>query len=129
MLEEELEEALVNNLALLAPFGFDLELYADSETGRTGRQLVCKGDGGHIDLLCYDRRNTRYVVIELKNVRAGRAVFAQICSYIGWVEERIARDQPVVGIVISRGTDPKFESARKVADCVHQINLTELGFE
>lgn len=127
--EEQLEDAIAGNLALLAPFGFDLELYIDPETGQTGRQLVCKGDGGRIDLLCYDRRNAQYVVIELKNVRAGRSAFAQICSYIGWVEERIALDCPVVGIVISRGTDAKFDSARKVTDCLHQINLTELGFE
>ena len=126
--EEELEDAIVNNLSLLAPFGFDLEIYSDSNTGQSGRQLVCKGDGGRIDLLCYDRRNARYVVIELKNVRAGRSVFAQICSYMGWVEERIALQHPVVGIVISRGTDPKFESARKVTNCVHQINLADLGF-
>ena len=127
--EEQLEDALANNLDRLAPFGYDLELYNDPDTAKTGRQLVCQGEGGRIDLLCYDRKNDQYVVIELKNVRAECPVFAQISRYIGWVKKRIADNQPVIGIVISRGTDPKFESARSITDCVRQIDLSKLGFE
>lgn len=71
--------------------------------------------------------NTLYLILELKNVRAGRTAFGQICSYMGWVEERISDGRPVIGIVVSRGTDSKFDSACRVTDCVHQIELADLG--
>ncbi len=129
VLEEQLEESLVQNLGLLKRFGYDLELYFDSATGTTGRQLVCKGNGGRIDLLCYERRRKRYVVIELKNVCASQGTFGQICSYVGWVQDRIAGGASVVGLVISRGFDAKFQSSLKVTDRIFHLDLKELGFE
>ena len=97
-------------------FGYDLELYIDPSTKKTGRQFVCKGNGGCIDLFCYDKKRKQYVVIELKNVRAGQNTFGQIANYVGWVQERISKSSPVRGLVISRGYDIKFESALKVTD-------------
>jgi len=129
VLEEQLEEALVQNLDLLKKFGYDLELYVDPTTGATGRQFVCRGNGGRIDLLCRDPKRKRYVVIELKNVRAGQNTFGQISNYVGWVQENIAKRVPVVGLVISRGGDAKFESALKVTDRIFSLNLKQLGFE
>ncbi len=74
-LEEELEEALVTNLDILKKFGHNLELYINPESKQSGRQLICRGNGGRIDLLCCDGTKKRYVVIELKNVRAGQNTF------------------------------------------------------
>jgi hypothetical protein len=126
--ERELEDALVQNLSILKPFGYSLELYVDSN-GIKGRQYVCKGNGGRIDLLCYDSKRKRYVVIELKNVRAGQNTFGQICSYVGWVQERIAGGTPVIGLVISRGCDTKFESSLRVTDRVFHLDIQQLGFQ
>lgn len=128
VLEEQLEEALMQNLGLLKPFGYDLKLYLDPTTGATGRQYVCKGIGGRIDLLCYDIGAKRYVVIELKNVRAGQNTVGQICTYMGWVQDRIAGRKPVVGLVISRGCDAKFESSIKVIQQVSHLDIQQLGF-
>lgn len=128
LLEEQLEEALIQNLEVLKPFGYDLRLYLDPDTGATGRQFICKGIGGRIDLLCYDSKAKRYVVIELKNVRAGQNTFAQICTYIGWVQDRIAGNKPVVGLVLSRGYDTKFESSLKVTKQVFCLDIQQLGF-
>jgi hypothetical protein len=127
--EEELEEALAQNLSLLKSFGYALELYSDPETGKTGRQLVCTGSGGRIDLLGYDRRKKRYVVIELKNVKAGQKTFAQIANYVGWVQDNIAGRKPVVGLVISRGYDRKFANALKITDRIFQLDVEKLGFQ
>lgn len=129
VLEEQLEESLVQNLGLLKRFGYDLELYFDPITGTTGRQLVCKGNGGRIDLLCYERKRKRYVVIELKNVCAGQNTFGQISNYVGWVQDRIAGDTPVIGLVISRGIDAKFKSSLRVTDRIFHLDMRELGFE
>jgi RecB family endonuclease NucS len=129
-LEEQLEAKLVQNPDLLEPFGYTLELYRDPVTGTDGQQLVCKGNRGRIDLLCYDTRRKRYVVIELKNVRAGQNTIGQIQNYMGWVKSSIAGRKPVVGLVISRGYDTRFESARSlVADRISHLDITELGFE
>jgi len=128
-LEEELEDALVNDLSILRKFGYDLELYTDPSTKKTGRQFVCKGNGGCIDLFCYDKKRKQYVVIELKNVRAGQNTFGQIANYMGWVQERIAKSSPVRGLVISRGYDTKFESALKVTDKISYLNVDDLGFQ
>ena len=130
MLEEQLEEELVQNLGLLRPFGYNLELAMSPIDGSLmGRQLIRKGNGGRIDLLCYDHTKKRYVVIELKNVRASQNTFGQICNYIGWVQERIAEGEPVVGLVISRGCDAKFQSSVKITDKVFHLDIEQLGFE
>lgn len=127
-LEEELEEELVGNLKILKKFGYDLNLYFDLTSNQSGRQLICKGNGGRIDLLCYDKNQNKYVVIELKNVRASQNTFGQISNYMGWVQVRIAKGIPVSGLVISRGYDTRFESALKITDRISQINVDDLGF-
>lgn len=129
LLEEELEDALVNDLSRLRPFGFDLELCSLKKNGFSGRQFVCMGHGGRIDLLCYDRKKSRYVVIELKNVRASQNTFGQICTYVGWVKDKIPDAKNVVGLVISRGADVRFQSSMKITDKIFHIDLEELGFK
>ena len=128
-LEEELEDALASDLSILKRFGYDLELYFDPNTRQSGRQLVCKGDGGRIDLFCFDKMRKQYVVIELKNIRAGRNTFGQIANYVGWAQEKIGKDIPVRGLVISRGHDTKFESAIKITDKISYLDLADLGFQ
>ena len=54
--------------------------------------------------------------------------FGQISNYVGWVQNRIAGTVPVIGIVISRGYDTKFESALKITDRISYINVEDLGF-
>jgi hypothetical protein len=129
LLEEELEEALIHDLGRLRKLGFDLELCVSSIDGASGRQLVCKGNGGRIDLLCYDRKKKQYVVIELKNVRASQNTFGQICNYVSWVQERIADGAPVIGLVISRGYDVRFQSSMKITDKVFHLDIEQLGFK
>ncbi|MEI2761469.1 hypothetical protein [Methanothrix soehngenii] len=68
-LEIELEDALAANFDILKKFGHDLELYVDPESKQSGRQFICKGNGGRIDLLCCDRTQDRYVVIRIEKCR------------------------------------------------------------
>jgi hypothetical protein len=128
-LEEELEEELVQNLGRLKRFGYNLELYTDPKTQKAGRQLVCRGQGGRIDLLCSDGKKNQFVVVELKNVRAGQETFGQVFSYVGWVKKRIAGKTPVKGLVISRGYDAKFQSALNATNLIFHLDLKQLGFE
>ena len=129
IIEKEIEDRLVKNFGLLRKLGFDLKLFEDSEKGLIGRQQPIWGGEGRIDLLCYDKKKKTYVVIELKNVQAGINTFGQISNYIGWVKETIAHRNPVKGLVISRGADTAFLSAKKTNPNITQINIEELGFK
>jgi RecB family endonuclease NucS len=92
--------------------------------------VICDGGhGGRIDLLCYDRKQERYVVIEIKNVRANQNTFGQIHTYIGWVQDMLRPKKNVWGIVVSRGCDARFESSMKASKRVQQIDLSEIGIE
>lgn len=121
LLEEELENRLAEDISVLRPFGFDLQVRE--------RQLTCVGHGGRIDLLCYDSKRKRYVVIELKNVRAGQNTFGQIATYLGWVQQRLSNGRPAHGLVIARGFDTRFLAAAATSDRVRYLDLQELGFE
>lgn len=123
--EGDFEEALVKNLGVLNKFGYNLELYSDPTTGLSGRQFIC-GYGGRIDLLCHDKSRGQYVVIELKILRAGQNTFGQISGYMGWVQDRIAGNKPVLGLVISRGYDTKFEAALKTTNRIFPLHVDDL---
>lgn len=135
--EAELEDALAQNLGVLNQFDYDLEIWVDPRTGKSGRQYICREIGGRIDLLCYDRRGKQYVVIELKNVPAGRNTFGQISSYVGWARRDLpptsrslgfSRETRVIGLVISRGRDSMFTSAMETNRDIRHINIQDLGF-
>lgn len=118
--EEELENRLAADLTVLRPFGYDLEL--------RDRQRVCDGHGGRLDLLCYDRQRRRFVVVELKNVRAGQNTYGQIASYVGWAQDRLAAGRRVDGLVIARGFDARFLAAQSLSDRVGRLELSDLGW-
>ena len=116
--ELELEDALFQEIKVLKKFGLDLEV--------VGRQVICKGEGGFMDILCRDNVDDSYVVIELKIVPADQSAFAQISYYVAWVEERMAKGKPVRGIVISKGQDNRFKLAVNRDPHIQQIELSEV---
>ncbi len=126
--EFEIEEALFQDLGLLNRFGFDLELFKDPHSGRLGRQFYCMGMGGRIDLLCFDRKQGQYVVIELKNVAASLNTIDQTGGYVDWVAEHIAERVPVLGLVISRDTDSNFDEEIRKWDDLTNLDIGQLGF-
>lgn len=121
LLEEEIENHLANDLSPFNRYGLRLEL--------RGQQTVCSGNGGRIDLLCYDRKSERFVIVELKNVRASRNTFGQISSYVGWVTKNLKARRKPLGIVVARGADPAFRDAASMARGIQFIDLKDLGFE
>jgi predicted RNA-binding protein with PUA-like domain len=130
LLEEQLEDALVNNLRVFKKFGYDLDLYYNEESQTSGRQFVCVGPGGRIDLLCRNKRTGGYTIIEIKNVQANRLTFAQICEYLAYVRDRFGKRKQVDGIVVSRGHDTSFQQSMKMLPGkIKHIDLKELGFE
>jgi len=115
-LENEIEDIVEEKLPeLFREDGYDLELFIHND-GRRGRQFWCHGMGGRIDLLALDKKTGTLVVIEIKKDRAGRDVQSQIYSYIGYVKKHLADGRTVMGFVICRETDIKFDYAASISD-------------
>lgn len=128
--ERELEESLAANLANLRQAGWDLELWRDTTSGRSGRQFVCAAAGGRIDLLCKDRKSGGLVVVELKNVIATEQTYMQTWRYLSWVQRFLASGKPVAALVVARGCDSRFELMAEASDGkVRFLSLTAAGFE
>lgn len=119
-LEEQLEYNLAENISLLKDFGYELRVI---ET-----QYNLKDRNGRIDILCEDYKDKGFLIIELKNVIADIKTFHQISEYIESINNTIARNKPVKGLVISRGYDKSFEKQIKDSE-ISQLNLEDLGFE
>ena len=114
-LENEVEEIVEKKLSVLfREDGYDLELFVH-EDGRSGRQFWCPEMGGRIDLLAVDKKAGTLVVIEIKKDRAGRDVLSQIASYIGYVKKHIADGRSVMGFVVCKETDKKFDYATSIS--------------
>lgn len=102
-MENDLENFLVENLQLINK---DLKLFQD-EHGKLGRQYIT--EIGDIDLLC--KKKNDFVVIELKKGRSSDKVVGQISRYIGWVKEKLAKENNVKGIIVVHDYDAKLKYA------------------
>ena len=116
--EKEVEENLAKNIHVMKKFGYDLEV--------EGQQVICKGQGGYMDILCKDKNNGDFIVIELKITKANRNTFGQISDYMGWVIDRKAHGKRVKGIVISKSYDTGFGSAMRIVDSVNHVELSDV---
>jgi len=80
-------------------------------------------DAGIMDFLCLDN-NDNIVVIELKR-RGTDETLAQLCRYMGWVKENLAKeDQKTCGLIISESKDVRLEYAIKVVPNVEIKQMT-----
>ncbi len=77
---------------------------------------------GRIDILAQDRSGVN-VIIELKAVRAPRDAVAQTLAYMGDIQQET--DEPVRGILVAPGFDPRAISAARV---VPALSLVTYGF-
>jgi len=113
-LEKQLEDFLIQNWEK-TPLGKKYELL--EENGELVSQQY-KTDIGRIDILARDKKDGRYVVVELKLGRASDVTVGQLTRYMGWLEEHKCRDgKPTKGIIIAAEYDPKiYYSIKKVPD-------------
>jgi len=116
---EELVESLILNETEI--FNRKLRIFSSPE-GLYGRQYAIPGLG-RIDLLAEDRATGDLVVIELKRDESHDQVVGQICLYLSWVRENLARDgQRVIGIIC---TFKASERLRLAAKNIKELELFE----
>lgn len=94
-LERDLENWLLTHLDALQD-GF--QLYRDD--GITGHQLPA-GDAGRLDILAKDDHGT-YIVVELKAGTADDRALGQLLGYMGWVQQELAEETSVRGILVAQ---------------------------
>lgn len=107
-MEKHLEEFIEANFNKI--FGAKFNLYHDEEN--TGRQY--QTSIGKIDLLAINKKEKEFLVIELKKDKSSDPVVGQVLRYMGWVEEKLAKNYNVKGMIIVKEGDEKLGYALKV---------------
>jgi len=74
-------------------------------------------DIGIIDILAKDKKDGRYVIIELKRNQTSDATIGQLTRYMGWIEENKSDGQPTRGVIIAGEYDSRiYYAVKKVPD-------------
>jgi hypothetical protein len=98
--------------------------YYEEETQNQHEGRYSTEDAGVMDMLCINEKGD-FVVIELKR-RATDDTVGQLCRYMGWVKENLAKpNQKIHGLIISETKDIKLEYAVKIIPnvCTKQMKL------
>jgi len=96
--------------------------YFDEEYQNSHEGHYATEDVGIMDILCLNS-NDDIVVIELKR-RGTDETLAQLCRYMGWAKENLAKDgQKVCGLIVSENKDVRLEYAIKV---VPNVSLKQM---
>jgi restriction system protein len=125
VLEDLLEKHILDGLQM---FDRNLSMYEDERF--YGRQLIIPGIG-RIDLLTIDNDTNDLVVIEVKQGKSDDLVVGQILRYMGWLKEKLVKDdQKIYGIICVNETTKKLKSAVSVVPTIeiyeYGISLTKI---
>ena len=122
---EETLEALLEEMIQREgrAFGRSLRRF-ESLDGLYGRQLAIPGIG-RIDLLAKDLDTQELIVIELKRDKSTDEVVGQLCRYLGWVQENLAKgNQKVCRIICVHRSSEKLRLAVSAVSGVEIFEYT-----
>lgn len=111
VLEKYFEDFLVGNWET-TDLGKKYNLIYSDENELLSQQY--KTDIGKIDLLVKEKISNNYVVIELKRNQTSDDTVGQILRYMGWVKEKLAKNDSVKGVIIGYSNDEKLNYALKL---------------
>lgn len=117
-LEYQLRDFIAHNIETIYIDGKRLKLYVDP-IGRDGIEF--QTDVGAIDILATDAEGA-FVVFELKRGRVPDQAIGQIARYMGWLKKTIARDRPVLGIIVAKEIS---ENLRFAIAAIPNVSLFE----
>ncbi len=108
-MEKQLEDFLIENWDK-TELGQKYELI-NGEEGLMSQQY--KTEIGIIDILARDKKDNKYVIIELKKNQTSDDTIGQIARYMGWVEENLSNGVESKGIIIAGKDDKKLKYAMR----------------
>lgn len=118
-LEAVIEAALADEPARFSVHGLNLRL--------VDRQHRCL-HGGRADLLFWDKRSKRHVVVELKRGLVGRSAVAQVLSYRASIGMEFPDAKPPLGVVVGERLDNEAAGMIRDDDRLRFVSLVDLGF-
>jgi hypothetical protein len=108
-LERHLQEFLRDNWER-TELGQDWAIYSEDGDDEAGCEYPT--DVGRIDLLAVHRRESRWLVVELKRDQSSDETIGQVLRYMGWVKQHLAKpNDRVEGLVIAHEADDKIRYA------------------
>ena len=110
--EKELENFLVANWAN-TELGQNYDIYQNIVSGTSGQQYPTST--GPIDILAISKDKKELLVIELKRGRPSDQVVGQIQRYMGFIQQEVADNQEVRGLIIALEDDLRVRLALLVA--------------
>lgn len=123
-MEKQLEDFLIENWDK-TQLGKKYDLITNDD-GLASQQY--RTDIGIIDILAKDKKDGRFVVIELKRNQTSDDTIGQIARYMGWVEEHLSHGNPCKGIIIAGKYDKKLKYAiKKISDI--EVYLYKVDFQ
>jgi hypothetical protein len=108
-LERPLREWLIYEISnnTIAINGRKVKLYKNSRD-------EYRTDVGNIDILTVDDEGNFYV-FELKRNLGTHNAIGQVLSYMGWVQEHLANNREVKGVIVASDIDERLKAAVRVA--------------
>ena len=112
-LERHLHDFLRDNWDRTS-LGKEWGLYDDNgQDAEAGYEYPC-GAVGYIDLLARHKKESQWLVIELKRGQTSDATLGQVLRYMGWIETHLAGpEESVRGLIIAHEVDDKLLYAAK----------------
>ena len=102
-LERHLHEFLRDNWRHIE-LGKEWNLYQEPGDEEAGYEYPC--EVGRIDILAKHKKESRWLVLELKRNQTSDQTVGQILRYIGWVKTNLAQEnEQVEGLIICRESD------------------------
>lgn len=124
-LERHLHDFLYDNWDR-TDLGKEWALYGDPGDDYPGYEY--QTDVGRIDLLARHRRESRWLVVELKRGQTSDQTVGQAMRYMGWVKQHLSKPgDRVEGLIIAREADKSLLYALAVEQAV-ALNLYEVEF-
>jgi RecB family endonuclease NucS len=116
--EKLIQQRLFANPGLFRPYGLRLDM-KNCEVRLPG--------GGIVDLLAWDRRSKRYVIIELKKAAADFRALGQVVAYRDTWQRRNPWIRRPLGLLVGDSLSPKIRDVVKRRRRVRFIALKDLG--
>ena len=123
-MEKQLEDFLIENWDK-TELGQKYELITNDD-GLVSQQY--KTEIGIIDILAKDKKDGKYVIIELKKNQTSDDTIGQIARYMGWVEVHLSNGVESKGIIIAGKYDKKLKYAMKKIKGI-EVYLYKVDFQ